>query len=799
MNTKLDLMEVQYELEREAVEQGAARYMKQRDFGETETQPGLKLLKAALEPMIKAIDAWVAEADSGNGGRNYSVVKFIKQFETEQVAYLTARHVINAMAQRWTLQNMAITLAKSFEEAINYDRLKQENPKMYGKFIDRIKKVSGTGRKVIFLKKQLKYAGLAEIKWDIKTRSRLGTTLIQMFINETGLAELQKVDKESPYYITYTEATRKYLEESHERCSLLFPIYTPMVIPPKKWTTPFNGGYLTHKLPLVKSKNRAYMDELKNWEMPQVYRAINALQETPWRVNKAVLNVLREVWDGGGNLGKLPSRENLPIPAYPADYDTMPEEQRNAFNKKVSQVIEDNLRLRSKRIGMFNRLAVAERYSEFDQFYFPHTLDWRGRAYPVSGYMHPQSDDSGKALLEFYEGKPLGPNGPYWLAVHLANTYGVDKVSFEERVQWVEANHDRILESAMNPLDGSRWWADADSPWMFLAACFEWLGYTMQGESYVSHIPVSWDGSCNGLQNFSAMLRDAKGGAATNLVPADKPADIYTEVATRAQAKVDADAAAGNAEAKVWVGKVTRKWAKRNTMTMPYGSGKYGFRTQLQEELRKYYLDNGHRYLDGSDDFHASCYLAEVMYDSISATVVAARQAMDWLQSVARAAAKADMPIWWTTPAGFLVLQDYKVQVGDEVDFEFMGKRIRMVVNVETENLDRRKQGQGISPNYVHSMDASHMMLTVNRCLDMGITSFAMIHDSYGTHACDAEELSQTLRRVFIDQYAGNVLDDFRKELMQQLPEEAAEELAEVPPMGTLDLEGVMHSEYFFA
>ena len=38
------------------------------------------------------------------------------------------------------------------------------------------------------------------------------------------------------------------------------------------------------------------------------------------------------------------------------------------------------------------------------------------------------------------------------------------------------------------------------------------------------------DGSCNGLQNFSAMLRDEVGGKAVNLIPSDKPQDVYMEV-----------------------------------------------------------------------------------------------------------------------------------------------------------------------------------------------------------------------------------------------------------------------------
>jgi DNA-directed RNA polymerase len=113
--------------------------------------------------------------------------------------------------------------------------------------------------------------------------------------------------------------------------------------------------------------------------------------------------------------------------------------------------------------------------------------------------------------------------------------------------------------------------------------------------------------------------------------------------------------------------------------------------------------------------------------------------------------------------------------------------------------LDKRKQASGISPNFVNSLDAAHLTRTVNYCLDAGITDFAMVHDSYGTHAGNADALSMLLRRAFVDQYSGAVLEDFRKQIEQQLPGKLVKKLPPTPPMGTLDLEGVMASGYFFA
>lgn len=46
--------------------------------------------------------------------------------------------------------------------------------------------------------------------------------------------------------------------------------------------------------------------------------------------------------------------------------------------------------------------------------------------------------DIARGLLSFSKGEKLGENGFYWLKVHLANKAGKDKLSFEERVKYVE-------------------------------------------------------------------------------------------------------------------------------------------------------------------------------------------------------------------------------------------------------------------------------------------------------------------------------------------------------------------------
>jgi DNA-directed RNA polymerase len=796
-------IEVQLALEAESVSLGIDRYNAILEAGgETKMAPGMRLLRESVVPMTTAIQAFLDHALSGKAGRDVGRAKYLQQFEAQTVAYVTAKICINSMNLDTKVPQVAMAISSLLEDSLNHDKIKAEDPALYKRLLTKMQKSNSPMYRHVIMRHAQNKAKIETIKWDRPEKLALGLHLIRLMEQVTGMFEVYKHaqgEKNTPLVLRPTVDTQEWLEKSHSHCEMLNPVFLPMVVPPKPWESTRGGGYLSKNLryELVKSHNRNLKEELSSWDMPVVFKAVNALQNTAWRINKSTLAVMREVWDGGSALGKLPTRDDTPPPAKTySDPEANPEAHK-AWRREAAQNFEANFKLRSKRRALASKLRIAAQFGEYEAIYFPHVLDWRGRIYPVSSHLNPQSDDAGKALLQFAEGKALGPNGAYWLAIHGANCAGVDKVSFEDRVLWVQEHQAEILDSAFNPLDGKRFWADMDAPYQFLAFCFEWAGYTMQGDEYVSHLAVSWDGSCNGLQNFSAMLRDEVGGKATNLIPSDTPSDIYSEVAKAAEEIIAYDVAGEVPHASQWQGKVVRSIAKQPTMTMPYGASCYGFREQIQDAIGK--LDTpGATYIEGNP-FEPCVYMARVMEDAIGNVVIKAKEAMDWLKAVAKVAAKDGLPIHWTAPSGFLVVQDYRKYEGKRIDTMICGVRTQLILSTETDNLDARKQAQGIAPNFVHSMDASHLASTVGRCVDAGIHSLAMIHDSYGTHAADADRLSEELREAFIEQYTPDVLGAFRKEMEDQLPPALVAQLPPMPKFGKLELAGVRDSKYFFA
>ena len=57
----------------------------------------------------------------------------------------------------------------------------------------------------------------------------------------------------------------------------------------------------------------------------------------------------------------------------------------------------------------------------------------------------------------------------------------------------------------------------------------------------------------------------------------------------------------------------------------------------------------------------------------------------------------------------------------------------------QTDPVNRRKQLQGFPPNFIHSLDASHMLLSALAVPRKVVLTFAAVHDSFWTHAGDVD------------------------------------------------------------
>ena len=104
------------------------------------------------------------------------------------------------------------------------------------------------------------------------------------------------------------------------------------------------------------------------------------------------------------------------------------------------------------------------------------------------------------------------------------------------------------------------------------------------------------------------------------------------------------------------------------------------------------------------------------------------------------------------------------------------------------------KQKSAFPPNFVHSLDASHMLLTALAAKEDGLT-FSAVHDSFWTHACDIPILSSVLREQFVNLYNAPILENLAESLEKRFPDI---KFPPIPKRGDFDIEDVRDSTYFF-
>jgi DNA-directed RNA polymerase, mitochondrial len=714
------------------------------------------------------------------------------------LALVTLRVALDMAPSRPPLTRMARAVGRAVEDELRLEAIFVQDPAL---FASQTKKMRRRGAGLAHARAAwsayAKQRSLDIPRWPVTDSLAVGIGLLDVLLQSTPLCEtaLQATGKgKTQHFIGLTKEAIEWADARDEALALARPLYLPTDTPPIAWSGIVGGGYGPPilPLPLVKVTAPEHRELLKTADLSPTINALNAVQATQWQINDKVLAVMQEAHANQIPLPMVPTGEE-PLPPRPDDLDTN-EEALRAWRYQAKMVYERRQKARSSAFE-FARLLDLGSSLVGQTIWFPHQLDFRARMYAVPVLLSPQGRDEARGLLRFREELPVTTQEAWnWASINGANLFGEDKVPLSERLTWASRHADMVNAIVQDPLS-NRQWTEADKPWSFLAWCYDWQ---MIRERGVTSIPVALDGSCNGIQHFSAILRDPVGGAAVNLIPADRPQDIYAEVANVVNRRLKQRAAAGDWRAGNWLAfGINRSATKRPVMVLPYGGTRASCGEYVALAVRKA-IEDGAPNPFGDDLRDAIVDLSSEVWASMGEVVVGARTAMRWLQTVAGIAARHNLPMIWTNPAGFTAYQRYPLTKLYRVKTKMRGSVIRPTVYMEQPEIDPRRQALAISPNFIHSQDAAALALTVNRCVASGITSFAMIHDSYGTHASRTPELARHLREAFVSMYENHdVLQELRDQLVQMLPAGVA--VPPPPAKGSLDLRLVLDSPYFFA
>ncbi len=787
--------------------------LESKDF--TRTNSGARLMRNYVAQVSEFIAHYVA-GNSATERRRSKYTPFLTMVDADKLALISLSAVVSAAFEEVKATSVAMTIGKQVEDELRFTEFRLANAELFDQLqrdLDSRNSASYRHRYRV-LNHSMNKAGIEWKSWSDETRAGVGLLVLSLALDSTDIVYKETKytgRRKSSIVLKATPEMRDWAQRSDEALSALLPDRLPMLVRPEDWTSVTSGGYLLPRLrqitPLIKFRpgkaGRIQRDLVRDGSLDKVMKGVNAMQATPWRINQRVLETLQQVWEKDLQVG-MPASQPYTIPEspLPVGMTDVPDELKERFIDWKQTARELYTKERERKgvvLGVSRTMRLGQMLRHHEKFYFVYQMDFRGRAYCTASGISPQGADTAKACLEFADGKPLGENGDYWLKVHGANKFGFDKVSYEDRVQWVQDNHQLILETAEDPLSNRGLWGNADKPYQFLAFCFEYQGYIQKGEDFISHLPIALDGSCNGIQHFSAMLRDPVGAQSVNLAPSDVPADIYQDVADVCTLKLKKDSDRGIDAATNWLlflkshnyESLPRAASKRPVMTLPYGATQQA----CTSNLFSWYTDHDDKFFPNNTGFRHCIYLSSLLWDSIGEVVVAARGAMDWIQEVSGDIAHNEQAIVYNTPLGFPMYQASPNQESRRITHRVGGSRMRISIIIPKDGLDVRKQRQGSAPNLVHSVDATHMIMCVNAGVDEGINSFSIIHDDFGTHACDIDTWHNIIREQFVILHTEN---DVLQSLHEQLTAAGAKDVPEPPKQSDFDLNRVLLSPYFF-
>jgi DNA-directed RNA polymerase len=525
--------------------------------------------------------------------------------------------------------------------------------------------------------------------------------------------------------------------------------------------------------------------------------AVNSLQAVSWVINPPVLKIVKRLAESPGGPKLL---------------------------KKVK-----------KKGGwtVFN-LDMAMAGSLTGPFWLDQNIDTRGRIYPLAHFAY-QRPDHIRGLLKFERGEPVGEDGIRWLKIAVANTFNFDKrmtrSTFEKRLAWVDENLGAIFDAAENPMRRLQWLQMASDPIQFIATAIELKNALSEGPGYESGLPIPFDASCSAAQHYSLLARDPHGAGLTNLTPreeedadeGDIPSSgllpcVYEAVRTRLAIGIARDAGLPAfwwkqarkkdlfditaPDGKTYrlqqtdAGPLDRPLLKILVMTFLYGSDEGGQRLQIYDELR----DRGYKIDPEMKD--PINYLVNATPKAIEAELPALFAIRTFLRKIAEALAKEGKTIeekmaWWTSPTGLPVFNLYQRAKTKRPQLWLGDKEPRYKIAFDYGEFNKRKAINAIAPNFIHSMDAAHLVAVANACAWEGI-ALSCVHDSFAVLPSRANRLHEILRAELVSLYENN-------DPLAQLRENAAralgsdEMLPAIPPRGDFDIRRVLDADYAFS
>jgi len=782
MNSQTDITQdqiaEQLELERSQISQGLKRLrdqtfkLEQQNYSSASIY-GVSSIDTLLPHVVKRIEDTNTKIHQGKYGAAFKDIhQYLSNIEALAAAAIACKvtfdNVFGYKDKCNTATNICSAIGKSIEDECQMRHYEENAPALLKTLKDNYwHRAIGTQQKLVVIRTLMnRYNVKPWTPWGTSIRTKLGGWLLDCIMDSSGwfFKQRLRVGRKTTVYIVPTAEFMDIKDEVMANAELFSPLAWPMLVPPKNWTNTEPGGYILNEVMQGHELVRRGDHALIQGEIPLSF--LNKIQQVKYRLNPFIVNTAMLLEKRGVSVGKFLPIVHYDLPPKPVDIAES-KESRKRYRREAAEVM-------NKRAAEFKRSCrtrmTMEAVARFKdrEFYIPWSFDYRGRAYPIPAFLTPQDTDFGKSLLNFADAAVMTEDAEEWLAFQVATTYGLDKATMQERLDWTRTHVSLISRVARNPIDHLGDWEGADEPWLFLAACEEYDACCLRQTRNLTSLPVATDATCSGLQILAGLARDKSTARLVNVVPSEKPQDAYAVVAEVSCPYIPEKYRA------VW----DRKCVKRTVMTIPYNAKAFSNRSYIKAALEEKGVD-----VDKDD----LTIIVQSVRQAMQAVVPGPMSVMRWIESeVGQAIKRGENHIEWTTPSGFLVRQRYFKKKIERIQLQLLGRCDLSIAVEDGKDVDINRHKAATAPNLIHSLDASLLHLAVRK-FDEPI---ALIHDSVLSRACDMGKLSAIIRETYMILFAEH---DYLRTFALYVGAET-----EPPIIGDLQPETVIESTYFF-
>ncbi len=609
----------------------------------------------------------------------------------------------------------------------------------------------------------------------------LGAFFVECIARCTHLLEIYtaRQQRKTVKMVRLTEVYWNFLKRWKEHVILFRPLHMPMTVPPQPYTHAMDGGYQTIRMPISTVDPLLFQRQFRKAK-PGVIGALNILQSQAYALDHAQLDIQRNCWELGHEVGNLPKRDRL---SKPIDNEYKVQGLGPEAFWKAHWAWKADQRKDPERSRFVNALVAYQRVKSFDQLYLVHHFDHRGRVYSRGAQLNIQGGDVYRSTFRFAaKGSMKGHEEAF--AWSLGEAIGLPPIP-ETRICFLKEHSTGIRAAGQDPLNHLAFWSQQKEPWRLLQLCRDWAQY-LDDPGYTTGT-IHWlDQTSSGYGHAACLLLDKQLAKFTNVIGA-QPADLYhgaglvTEARLKSLARDEEDEKRRRILEWWLAHKPGRKLWKKVFMPLVYGQTIQGINDvltlYLRETLANFLTEDGLRIMD-----LARALAIEV--NTVSKEVMpGVLNLQKWLVQLAKLQLKAGHRPHWYTPDGLLV-EVYRHEMAlDQIKLVLANRTVRIVTKTnEGAPLDMKRSASGIAAHFVHSQDGAFLRKFVNHWHGYG-HPISTVHDCFGTTV----DRVATMRKELNDQWARFYSVDYLSHL-QEYTAALVGEPAPAPPMvGDLD------------